>query len=133
MHLFPLGSIVQSKMTKGRRHLPWISTSIKRHMRKRDRLDKQLIQLNPTNACCPDEIPAKLLKLIANEIAPTRSFLFQQSYTSGVVPSQWRRALFTLIHTSGDKSEPPNYRPISLTCICYKVMEHVMPSHISKD
>ena len=25
-----------------------------------------------------------------------------------------------------------NYRPISLTCICSKVMEHIMLSHISK-
>ena len=93
---------------------------------------KQLMQLNPSKANGPDEIPPKLLKLIAHEIAPALSFVFQQSYYSGAVPSQWKEALVTSIHKSGDKSDPSNYRPISLTCICCKVMENIILSHISK-
>ncbi len=34
-------SCVPSKMTKGRRHLPWISTNLKRKMRKRNSLYKK--------------------------------------------------------------------------------------------
>jgi len=30
----------------------------------------------------------------------------------------------------GNKFEPINYRPISLTCICCKIMEHIITSHI---
>ena len=95
-------------------------------------VEKQLLNLNPSKASGPDETPPRLLKIIAHEIAPALTFLFQQSYNIGVVPSQWKQALVTSIHKSGDKSNPSNYRPISLTCISCKVMEHIMLSHISK-
>ena len=31
-----------------------------------------------------------------------------------------------------NKSDPANYRPISLTCICCKIMEHIILSHMAK-
>ena len=95
-------------------------------------VEKQLRNLNPAKAHGPDELPPKLLKIVAHEIAPALSFLFQQSHNCGVVPTQWRQAPVTPIHKSGVKSDPANYRPISLTCICCKVMEHIVLSHISK-
>ena len=93
---------------------------------------KQLRNLNPSKACGPDQLPPKLLKLVAEEIAPALAFLFQQSINTGDIPSDWKNALVTPIHKSGDKCSPGNYRPISLTCICSKVMEHIVLSHISK-
>ena len=66
------------------------------------------------------------------EINRSLAFLFQQSFNSGIVPTEWKHALVTPIHKSGDKCNPFNYRPISLTCICCKVMEHIVLSHISK-
>ncbi|XP_072042262.1 uncharacterized protein [Amphiura filiformis] len=58
-------------------------------------VEKQLSSLNPTKACGPDEIPPRLLKTVAPELAPALCFLFQQSYDTGVVPSQWKQALVT--------------------------------------
>eukprot|EP00057_Strongylocentrotus_purpuratus_P018844 XP_011673318.1 PREDICTED: RNA-directed DNA polymerase from mobile element jockey-like [Strongylocentrotus purpuratus] len=95
-------------------------------------VEKRLQQLDPSKASGPDELPPKLLKLIAHEIASRLSFLFQQSYNSGIVPAQWKQALVTPIHKSGEKCDPSNYRPISLTCVCCKVMEHIILSHVSK-
>ena len=95
-------------------------------------VEKQLASLNPSKACGPDEIPPKLLKTVAVELAPALCFLFQQSYDTGSVPAQWRQALVTGIYKKGPKSDPANYRPISLTCLCCKVMEHIILSHISK-
>ena len=30
----------------------------------------------------------------------------------------------------GDKSDPGHYRPISLPCVCFKLMEHIVASHL---
>jgi hypothetical protein len=93
---------------------------------------KQFNNINPAKASGPDEIPARLLKTVANEIAPVMQCLFQQSYDQGVLPDDWKNALVTALHKKGSKSDPGNYRPISLTCITCKIMEHVVLSHVAK-
>ena len=32
----------------------------------------------------------------------------------------------------GKKSDPSNYRPVSLTCIALKILEHIVRSHVMK-
>ena len=95
-------------------------------------VEKQLLRLDPSKACGPDEVSPRLLKIVALEISPALSFLFQQSFNTGIVPQQWKQALVAPIFKSGERSNPSNYRPISLTCICSKIMEHIVLSHISK-
>ena len=80
----------------------------------------------------PDELSPRLLRTVAHEFAPALCFLFQRSYDHGTVPSQWKQALVTGICKKGPKSDPADYRPISLTCLCCKVMEHIVLSHIAK-
>jgi hypothetical protein len=93
---------------------------------------KQLRELNGAKSSGPDEVTPRLLKLVAEDIAPAYQFLYQQSYDNNVIPDEWRKALVTPIYKGGPKSEPSNYRPISLTCISCKVMEHIVLSHIAK-
>ena len=93
---------------------------------------KQLLQLNHNKACGPDEIPSRVLKELAPSIAPWLCFIFQQSYDTSTVPSDWSKALVSAIHKKDARSNPANYRPISLTCICCKIFEHIMLSHIAK-
>ena len=93
---------------------------------------KQFNNINPNKASGPDELPARLLKTVSSEIAPLMQFLFQQSYNQGCVPEDWNKAIVTAIHKKGPKWDPGNYRPISLTCLVCKVMEHVVLSHMAK-
>ena len=92
-----------------------------------DGVTKQLQALNPNKASGPDEIPANVLNETANEISPIIHHIFQQSYTPGQLPETWKTALVTAIYKKGNNSDPANYRPISLTCILCKVLEHVVP------
>jgi hypothetical protein len=44
----------------------------------------------------------------------------------------WKIAIVVPIHKKGDKHKPSNYRPISLTCICCKILESIIRDHMWK-
>ena len=92
---------------------------------------KRLLQdLDPSKSHGPNKIPSKLLKLMASEIAPSLSLVFAASLHQGVVPQEWKLALVTPLFEKGCRKEPSNYRPISLTCICSKLLEHIIYTSI---
>ena len=81
---------------------------------------KQLKNLNQNKATGTCELPARVLKETAEQIAPS-------SHTSSNRHITQVRALVTSIHKKSLKSDPANYRPISLT---RKVMEQISVSNI---
>ena len=91
---------------------------------------KLLVNLKVRKASGPDDIPARALRELAQELAPPLSFVFNQSLTSGVIPDDWKNTHVSPIHKKGSKHQAENYRPISLTCICSKLLEHVVCRHI---
>ena len=97
----------------------------------RNGVAKLLQGLKPNKACGPDDLPARVLKELSHSIADVVTFIYQQSYNNGQVPSDWLHARVTGLYKKGDKTCPANYRPVSLTCILCKCMEHIMFSHIS--
>ena len=65
------------------------------------------------------------------------SLLFSTSLQLGVVPVYWKDAgITTPLFKKGKKSEPANYRPISLTSTVCKILESLikdcMVNHLSK-
>jgi len=91
---------------------------------------KLMRNLNPHKATGPDGVPARLLKEIANEIAPAISTLFQATLNQGTIPAVWKEALVVPLFKKGNRSSPVNYRPVSLTSILCKLCEHVIHSAI---
>ena len=57
--------------------------------------------------------------------------IFTQSFTTGKLPSQWSAAFVTPVFKKGPVCQAENYRPVSLTCVTCKLMEHILCSHIS--
>jgi hypothetical protein len=47
-------------------------------------------------------------------------------------PLDWRNANVSPVFKKGEKYKAENYRPISLTCICCKLLEHIITSHIAR-
>ena len=95
-------------------------------------ITKLLCNLNPSNASGPDSIKPIVLKTLSNEIALFLLVPFQKSLDSGQVPHDWTKACVTPIFKKRDKSDLFDYRPMSLTCILCKVMEHIIASNLSR-
>jgi len=97
---------------------------------------KLIMNLKTDSSPGPDKITPRLLQQIAWEISPALTLLFKKSLCEGTVPADWRRANVTPIFKKGKKADPSNYRPVSLTSICGKLMEaHIkeeLTTHLKK-
>ena len=63
-------------------------------------------------------------------MAPLLTFIFQSSLDQGKLPSDWKIANITPLYKKGSRTDPSNFRPISLTSVCCKVLEHIIHSSI---
>ena len=97
-----------------------------------DQVKKELTKLNIFKSFGPDGIHPKLLKSLADDcsfvIALTK--LFNCCSESGVLPKIWKTASVVPLFKKGSKSDPLNYRPVSLTCVLCKVYEQLIRKHI---
>ena len=74
----------------------------------------------------PDGIHPRILKETAEVICIPLAIIFNKSIQEGHVPQGWKDAHVTALHKKGSKSNPENYRPISLTAVCCKIMESII-------
>ncbi len=95
-------------------------------------VEKLLRQINPTKASRPDELPNRILKETATTLAPYLAAIFTQSLSSGQLPQDWLDANISPAYKKGNRHEPVNNCPISLTSVCCKTMEHIMCTHIRR-
>ena len=95
-------------------------------------VQKILAGLNPHKATGPDQLSARLLKEAATELTPVFTLFFQASVDQGIIPDDWKTANVVPIFKKGDHSKAENYRPVSLTSIACKALEHIVTSSIMK-
>ena len=62
----------------------------------------------------------------------TFQVLFQLSLDSGTLPQDRVTANVSPLFKKGDRTKPANYRPISLTCILCKTLEHIVTYNLVK-
>lgn len=77
-----------------------------------------------------DNINSKILKNTVTISSQILCHIFRQSLTSGELPLDWKIAKVIPVFKGDNKYSPRNYRPITLTCICCKLLEHIIASHI---
>ena len=95
-------------------------------------VDKLLAKIQPHKATGPDEIQGRVLKECKTAIAPVLTRIFNTSLKTGKIPDDWRHANVCPVYKKGDKHDAINYRPISLTCICSKLLEHIVSSNVMR-
>jgi Reverse transcriptase (RNA-dependent DNA polymerase) len=88
--------------------------------------------LRTDSATGPDGIGPLLLKNLADELALPLAKVMRQSLSEGTVPEDWRQANVTPIFKKGQKSDPGNYRPVSITSVTCRLMESIIKDEVVK-
>ena len=91
---------------------------------------KAINEIKMNSACGEDDIPAIILKNCINTLSYPILRLWQDSFTHGYIPSQYKSQFITPIHKKDSKAEPSNYRPISLTSHIIKIFERIIRNHL---
>ena len=93
-------------------------------------VEKLLLNIKVNKATGPDLIPNILLKTCARQFAPVMRSIFQLSIDTGKLTKDWLSANVSPVFKKGDVNLPENYRPVSLTCVSCKLLEHIICKHI---
>ena len=95
-----------------------------------EKVVEKLEELQRYKSCGSDGIHSYVLKETAEAMSVPLALIFQKSLDEGVCPEEWKCANVTPIHKKGDRTEPSNYRPVSLTSQVCKVLESIIRDRI---
>src|SRR5678815_5517894 len=85
--------------------------------------------MNVRKAGGKDGIPPRVLRECASVLSPPLVQLYSLCLNTNTFPQCWKHAHVQAIPKKGSRSDPSNYRPISLTCILSKIFETLLNSH----
>ena len=68
----------------------------------------------------------KILRECSKVLAEPLSIIFNKSFQSGSLPKMWSCANIVPLFKKGNKLDPTNYRPVSLTSVLCKTMERIV-------
>ena len=91
---------------------------------------KHLKNLNIHKSPGPDKLLPRILKECALELSTSLCNLFNKSFQSGSLPSDWKIAHIIPVHKKGPKHKKENYRQISRTSIISKIVEKIVTSTV---
>ena len=87
----------------------------------------QLNKLSKRKATGLHSVSARLLRECPDLISESLALIFNQSIGTGIFPDEWKSARITpLFKKAGSRSDPSNYRPISIIPVVAKVFEQIV-------
>ena len=73
-----------------------------------------------------------MLKECSIQISHILALIYDESLAQDNVQDDWRQANVSPVFKKGEKYDVANYRPVLLTYICCKTLEHTLVSNINK-
>ena len=92
----------------------------------------QLSNLKVSKSTGVDTIPARVLKISANIMAPSISWIFNLSLRKGIFVDESKKAWVLPVYKSGNRQNCENYRPISILPFISKVLERLVFNQLYK-
>ncbi|KAK3094441.1 hypothetical protein FSP39_001785 [Pinctada imbricata] len=89
-----------------------------------------LEDLNVNRSSGPDGLHPKAIEEIREVIAEPLTIMFNQSLLEGKVPEAWKLGKIVALFKKGVKSDPGNYRHVSLTSVICKIMDKLVRNRI---
>ena len=93
-------------------------------------INRALKKLDTNKSIGYDGVSPRLLKECAESLSIPLSIIFARSLNTSTVPKAWKIANITPIYKGGIKTNPANYRPISLTSTTCRVFERIIKEHM---
>ena len=87
-------------------------------------------KLDSSKATGLDGLGPRILKLAGNCLAPSIADLINKSIVTGQFPTKLKQAKILTIHKGGSKSDPSNYRQISVLPTISKIFEKHVNKHL---
>ena len=76
-------------------------------------------------------LSVSFLKKFAHEIALPLAHIYNLTFSTGIIPKQFKLSRTVPVFKSGDSEDMNNYRPIGLICVFSKIMEKIVCNHLS--
>ncbi|CAM5115924.1 unnamed protein product, partial [Natator depressus] len=100
-------------------------------------VEKEVVQdylekLDEHKSMGPDALHPGVLKELVDVIAEPLAIIFENSWRSGEVPNDWKKANVVPNFKKGKKEDPRIYWPVSLTSVPGKIMKQVLKESILK-
>ncbi|UYV84687.1 hypothetical protein LAZ67_X003096 [Cordylochernes scorpioides] len=121
-----LKKVIGTNLSKSSTH-PQLSTNI-----DLNEVEDAIKVTHNNRAPGPDGIMPEFMKHLGQKAIKWMAKLFTNILSTGSIPSVWKQAKVLAILKPGKTSDDPNnYRPISLICIPYKILERIILNRIS--
>ncbi|UYV60390.1 hypothetical protein LAZ67_1001022 [Cordylochernes scorpioides] len=121
-----LKKVIGTNLSKSSTH-PQLSTNI-----DLNEVEDAIKVTHNNRAPGPDGIMPEFMKHLGQKAIKWMAKLFTNILSTGSIPSVWKQAKVLAILKPGKTSDDPNnYRPISLLCIPYKILERIILNRIS--
>lgn len=97
-----------------------------------DEVGKIIDNLNPNSGSGVDGVSTKAIKCLKNVIVDDLTKCINKCLDEGTFPKSLKIAKVTPVYKSGTKSDPGNYRPISVLPVISKIYEKILYDRLKK-